>query len=240
MCTVSWRRSPGRCDLWFNRDELNTRAAEFPPHEAESSGVRYLAPRDGARGGSWIMVNEFGLTACLLNDYSTPHVPAPDAYSRGFVVLACAASRHPTAVVAAVETLPLERISPFHLLTLSPVDGPLLLHWDGRRFCVICGRDLLPPLSSSSHAPGEVIAERIARFPLLVHHHTDAEYDAFHRQHDPARGAHSVLMLRPDARTRSITRVQVRTDRCLLTYEAVSWHEPAPPPLRMELLRHAG
>ncbi len=76
MCTVSWRAARDGYDLFFNRDELHTRAPELPPALSERDGVRFLAPRDGDHGGTWLAVNEHGLTVCLLNDYANPWRPA--------------------------------------------------------------------------------------------------------------------------------------------------------------------
>jgi hypothetical protein len=259
MCTVSWRREPGGYELWFNRDELNTRAPESPPMLQESEGVAFLAPRDGARGGTWLLVNEHGLTVCLLNDYASPWraiegrdasprrprtvrrtVPTVEPFgpvSRGGVVMACAAATDLRGVTACVRAQPLARLAAFHLLALAPDDGPLLLHWDGARLRERSGAAVRAPLSSSSFATAEVIAARLARFPAF------ADPGDYHRQHDPRAGAYSVLMRRPDAATRSLCRVRVDRDRVRLDYEAVAWGDDGQdfsPVVRHELLAGGG
>ena len=39
------------------------------PRIGDVRGVSFVAPIDGDHGGSWIGVNQFGLTLCLLNRY---------------------------------------------------------------------------------------------------------------------------------------------------------------------------
>jgi len=61
MCTVSGSVAREGYDLWFNRDELNTRAPEQAPAVASCDGVAFLGPRDGDHGGTWMVASELGL-----------------------------------------------------------------------------------------------------------------------------------------------------------------------------------
>src|SRR5687768_12141538 len=69
MCTVSWSHQDDGYHLLCNRDERHTRKPARPPRVHERSDVRFIAPIDGDHGGSWIGVNQFGLSLCLLNRY---------------------------------------------------------------------------------------------------------------------------------------------------------------------------
>jgi hypothetical protein len=248
MCTVSWRRERGGYDLFFNRDELHTRAPESPPERGERNGVAFLAPRDGARGGTWLLVNERGVTVCLLNDYASarqivvaasasestvPPLAGARGYalSRGEIVLACAGATSPDDAIASVRAQPLARIAPFHLLVLAPDAEPRLLHWNGQALNERVGGEVSPPFSSSSFATAEVIAARVRRFAAYAREPaapTPDELNAYHRQHDARAGAHSVLMRRTDAATRSICHVQVNAARVRLDYTAVAWSAGGP------------
>ncbi len=228
MCTVSWTGERGGYDLFFNRDELNTRAPETPPASAWQDGVNFVAPRDGDHGGTWLLANEFGLTICLLNDYGCPWRPstAVARFSRGHVVLACAAATDHASVLAAVNRQALSRTAAFHLVVMSSAEGPLVLHWDGAALAHRARAECVPPLSSSSFETGAVIARRIARFGDMVGSPREPAVDelaAYHRQHERGSGAYSVLMRRPDAATRSITHVSVRGGSVALRYEPVRW-----------------
>lgn len=276
MCTVSWRRERDGYDLFFNRDELHTRAPESPPERGERDGIAFLAPRDGARGGTWLLANERGVTVCLLNDYANAGRPAGvhvsgvgpalrsrpgwqgdspaaaqaasaqrprDALSRGEIVLACAAAARVAEVPALVRAQPLARVAAFHLVAIAPGAEPLVLHWSGAALAVRVGGAVSPPLSSSSFATAEVVAARVRRFSAYAREPaapTADELAAYHGQHDLRAGAHSVLMRRPDAATRSVCRVGVAGDRVRLDYEAVRWDGAGPlrgDPMRLTLPR---
>ena len=71
MCTVTWILDGDSYSLYFNRDELRTRQPALPPQRHQERGVRFLSPTDGDAGGTWIAVNEYGLSLGLLNDYSS-------------------------------------------------------------------------------------------------------------------------------------------------------------------------
>src|SRR5689334_22002529 len=92
MCTVSWLKVSGGYELFCNRDERRTRKPAAPPVIREARGVRFIAPIDGDHGGSWIGVNEAGVSLCLLNRYedasSSPDgVKSEDDYrSRGLLL----------------------------------------------------------------------------------------------------------------------------------------------------------
>jgi len=78
-------------------------------------------------------------------------------------------------------------------------------------------------LTSSSYAPAEVAAARLATYLRLVRdpaRPSVGDLAAFHRQHDPVAGAHSIAMSRPDAATRSTIHVSVDRNRVVLAYRS--------------------
>jgi len=92
MCTVSWLRDEHGYDLFFNRDERRTRAGADPPGVERVGSTRIIAPRDGEAGGSWVAVNDRGLSVALLNGYrtgDTAEAPPPGGEwtSRGHLVM---------------------------------------------------------------------------------------------------------------------------------------------------------
>ncbi|HEY0946606.1 MAG TPA: NRDE family protein [Opitutaceae bacterium] len=226
MCTLTWWPASTGYDLFFNRDELDTRAPEAPPREERAGGVRFLAPRDGEHGGTWLTVNEHGLTIALLNDYAARwRAPEPHA-SRGALVLAAATADSLEAVGDLVAAGDLAHTGAFHLFAIDATASPLLAHWNGVRLHVVRGAAVPGFLSSSSFRTAEVIAYRQARYGSLAQAAARpplTEVLAFHRRHDPSAGAYSVCMRRPDAATRSISHVQLREDHIELTYQPRSW-----------------
>lgn len=87
MCTITWLQREDGYEVFCNRDELKTRRPALPPRFAECAGVRYLAPIDVDGGGSWLGVNELGLSLCLINHYPTQPRNIPSLRGAGGVSL---------------------------------------------------------------------------------------------------------------------------------------------------------
>jgi len=225
MRTVTSRQTRESYNLIFKRDEIRTRATEHAPTLNAREGVHFIMPRDGQAGGTWLAANDHGVTVCLLNDYANPWRPAAAGArcSRGHIVAAAAVARTLDDVLRQVEAHPLPTIAPFQLLALQPGESPLRLHWTGTAL-VRSRREVSPPvLTSSSFATAAVIAARLATYERLVRvpaFPTVDELAYFHRHYDPAAGACSVAMSRPDASTRSTIRVSVDSVHVTLTYES--------------------
>lgn len=238
MCTLSILRISGEAggyDLWFNRDERLVRAAETPPvRHVSARGTRFVAPGDGERGGTWLMLNERGLTVCVLNDYEAGGAAAAGATSRGRLPLVCADDGDAAGAVAAArawtEAIPASGavgggIGAYWLVATDEAGEVRALGWDGR---VWRERGAVEFISSSSHRSAEVRRFREAAHASLAAGGRTAERLArLHWAHDVAAGAESVRMRRPDACTRSVCVVRVRrgAERGLV-YTAVDWEEP--------------
>ncbi len=235
MCTVSWRRDGGEAGsgyrLWFNRDERHTRGAEGTPQQGTAaSGVSYLCPLDGERGGTWLAVNDCGLSVALLNDYTTPGASDVrpvmiERPSRGTLVRNLAGSCSLADLRRALGDATVVGLPPFHLAGLAPGRGAASVagwHWDGRTLHELAGEALVPPWSSSSFRPAEVIADRRARYAAWINL-TDAEAWRYHESHDAGNGAFSVNMSRSDAATRSICGVTVSAHEVALEYRPQAW-----------------
>lgn len=219
MCTVTWRAASGGYDLFFNRDELRTRAPARPPSEALAEGVRYLAPTDTEAGGSWLAVNELGTTVGLLNAHPraapTPH----RLLSRGLLVRKLADLSAVDALGARLTELDLERLRPFTIFAVSPGAPGLALDWDGRG---LVSRRLESPflLSSSSIDSDGADAARHRLLERLLGDHSSptAAHLEFHGSHLPDRGPLAPCMHREDARTVSFTRVEVAEGAIRIAY----------------------
>jgi len=222
---VSWARTREGYGLLFNRDELKNREAALEPEEHVSNGIRYLAPIDGRHGGTWILVNEFGLTLCLLNHYPLSYVEeAREHPSRGNLVVGCAGSSGAKEAAQSLERFSLDEYPPFHLIAVSRTEEHLLT-WDGGRLAHRKTGEWSPPLTSSSFETEGVVSYRMDAYRRLVGPQ-DPEIETlegFHRQHEPSKAAYSVLMFRPDACTHSLTRIDVTAAKAMLHYEPQAW-----------------
>ncbi|HTJ77483.1 MAG TPA: NRDE family protein [Rariglobus sp.] len=231
MCTLTWKAlHEGGYDLFFNRDELNTRGAEQSPCLESIAGISFAAPRDTDRGGTWLVTNAHGLTVALLNDYACRWRPAESiAVSRGALVMSCATASSPEAALAMIDNIFVERVGPFKLVVLGANGQGIRLHWDGQALTEEKGETLSFETSSSFNT-AVVCEARRRQFEILLagrQHAGSDELTAFHWRHDADNGAASVLMRRPDARTRSVTRVSVREAMVEMHYEPVD-HDGCP------------
>ena len=213
MCTVSWLRHDA-CgyELFCNRDERLTRKAASSPAVCVRSGVRYVAPVDGDFGGSWVGVNEFGLTLCLLNNYDErPAAPAPDQRSRGLLLTALMDCRSVAQVRARLsEASDLSHYRPFTMLVLAPGVPAFAARWADSRLTFEDNPAM--PLTSSSFDGGRVCEARKNLFRRMGAAGVGVSVEMlrlFHRSHEPARGPFSVCMHREDAATVSFSRVRV-------------------------------
>ena len=229
MCTVSWTGTPAGYLLFFNRDERRERAAALPPrHERGADGTRFLAPVDAEAGGTWLGVNEHGLTLGLLNHYAadasraaTPAREAAPPTSRGLLMRQLLVASELRALEQALAVaLEQRRYRPFTLLAFAPSHGaaPRAFTWDGAGLHAKPAPT--PPISSSSVETAGVLASRAAHFRQLGPHPEAPALEAYHRSHQPERGAFSVCMHRPDARTVSLSRIDVDAERVAIRYGA--------------------
>jgi len=221
MCTVSWINQEDGYHLLCNRDELHTRKPALPPSVHERSDVRFIAPIDGDYGGSWIGVNQFGLSLCLLNRYQDGEQSATGSKkSRGLLLAGLMDSPSRAEVHTSMLETDLSRFQPFTLVALEPQKKALLIHWTGRE----CVRDLdgegAMPLSSSSYDPMGAGESRQQCFERLVSGSgkTPERLFGFHASHEPVRGPYSTCMHRDDARTVRFSWIRVGAGRIEFCY----------------------
>ena len=221
MCTLTWRREPSGYEVLFNRDERHTRLPATPPALNNCEGVRYLAPRDGDSGGSWIMANERGLTCALLNYYDaqTPkaHTPPEGWISRGHLVLSLANCTDVSAVGQRLESTALGSYRPFRIAAFDLSCGDRHWRWNGATLTHAPLHDRDRPISTSSFRSAEVYARRQEAFRRLGSSPNSKQLAAYHQSVDPMDGAFSVRMRRDDAQTVSFSRVLV--DRAAVRFD---------------------
>ncbi len=228
MCTVSWMAQDGGYRLYCNRDEKRTRRLALPPAVRERRGVRFIAPLDGDCGGTWIGVNQFGLSLCLLNRYQYEAVQSVEAatyMSRGLLPVELIDCRTRSQTQCRLERINLLRFRPFTLLILEPEQPSLLAHWTGRERLIETAGESAMPLISSSHDLNGVSLTRRRHFNSLLMESGKIDgrlLDEFHSSHFPAASAYSTCMHRDDARTVSFSKIIVSRDGIEFFYHADS------------------
>lgn len=216
MCTVSVIAEGCGYRLVCNRDEQRTRGSATPPSHDVVAGVRVLMPRDPDKGGTWIGVNDRGVSAVLLNR-TGPGVPTrrEGSPSRGVLVPAALRGLTVEAGLSAARLLLASRAFPGFRLLLVGADRVAAagVSWAVLREDGEAVRGVVPSamvLSSSGLGDARVEEPRRGLFvEMVVKEPTAGAQDAFHAHRWEGRGAESVEMAREDARTVSVTTVEV-------------------------------
>ena len=223
MCTVSWLRQTDGYLLLCNRDERHTRKAALGPRHGERNGVGWLAPVDGDHGGSWIGVNQFGLTLCLLNRYGDDFTEQDRHFtSRGLLLLElldCAQSRE---VSERISVRDLKFFQPFTMVAVAVGEPAMLIEWTGATCVVEADAENNMPITSSSIKGLDVVGERKSRFHNMLSYAKPVDANLlyqFHRSHLPVRGPSSVCMHREDAGSVSLSAVSVNPASIEFSYE---------------------
>lgn len=157
MCTVSWLLANDGYQVFFNRDEQKGRAIAHSPKYFYDGGVKYLMPVDPVGGGSWIAMNQSGLSVCLLNYYQSK--PAgKELISRGLLIKSLASFTCVAKIRYELNSLPLERYAAFTLLVFpshltARAGAVYAVRWDGETLTQLSAES---PMVSSSVALEEV------------------------------------------------------------------------------------
>src|SRR5258708_6779477 len=119
MCTVTFMpRRAGYC-LAMNRDEKRTRQQGLSPSQRNIAGHNGIYPSE-PDGGTWIALNEQGVSLALINWYSVVDRAKTDSLSRGKVIPSVVNSSEWKCMQAGLNELLLERINPFRLICVFP------------------------------------------------------------------------------------------------------------------------
>ncbi len=225
---MTWRSgSYGSYEVYFNRDERKTRPPADPPREQALNGVRFLAPTDTAAGGTWLLVNERGLTLAMLNYYERETSGGPDAgtRSRGALLLDLADADSLEAIEDRLRKMDPRPYRAFSLVGVAPSaeNGFETARWqyDGEELKPM-ERNPTMPVCSSSFETTAVIESRRSAFTGLTE---NAPFSAaiqrkyHHFSGEGSSTAYTVLMNRPDAQTWSISHLRIEPGRADFVYE---------------------
>lgn len=217
MCTLSWLDRTDGYQLFCNRDERHARLPASAPAVRRRGQTRYIAPLDGNCAGTWLAVNEFGLSLCLLNGPEAPpqqraHDATDCASSRGHLVLDLIEASSARLAAQRLESMTLARFRPFLLAVLDPAGPALRASWCDSRLQLSHG--VLPnPLISSSFDTDEVRSNRTRVFQRLQRAERWKDpvqlHRAFHESHEPVAGPLSTCMHRDEAGTVSFSWIEV-------------------------------
>jgi hypothetical protein len=214
MCTVTIL--PLKCGLRMaaNRDESPLRPAALPPRVVTVGKRQAIMPLDPQSGGTWIAATDAGLTFTLLNAYPSPHDrnAPPPRVSRGGIIPALCEAETLDEAFERTQTLNAADYAGFRLVLADHARCANVYCTGGS--CKWTAPSLVAvPLLFTSSGLGDGVVDAPRR-ELFNEYFVDANdlhlnQNAFHRHAWPDRRHVSVCMWRPEARTVSLTIVEL-------------------------------
>lgn len=218
MCTLTWvhaaqtKRSTDSSQetslnrgyqIHFNRDESRKRSKALPPQRLKTDNVDFLAPIDQQAHGTWIFVNNWGFSACLLNNYIDIK-GFNGSRSRGLLVKDLSHAKNIEEALQLIDKAGIENYSPFDIY-LFDLEKVYTISWNGEKR--VDNTNPEPFKSSSGFDPETVITSR--KNYSRLNKQTGESLRDFHRSHLPDKSMLSVCMHRDDACTQSYTEISV-------------------------------
>jgi len=192
------------------RDEQRSRRDGLAPAwRTLDSGRRAIWPTDADAGGTWVAARDDGVVLALLNRNIPPNGRPPGTRSRGAVIPDLIDLDSPGAMLGELARTDLVGVSPFRLLAIDAGGSGAVVTWDGLELSAATPSHAPLCLASSGLGDG-LVQVRLPLFDEVVGADpTPERQDAFHRHRWDDRPEVSVLMSRRDARTVSITTIEV-------------------------------
>lgn len=221
MCTVTLIARRYGYALGMNRDEQLTRPAGLPPARRSCDSRTALYPSEPT-GGTWIGVNDAGITFALINWYAvTAHV-RDNPLSRGQIPIATFATTSPAQAEAALSALPLRRVNPFRLIGVFP-GSSAVVEWKWNLHQLTRRKHPWRAATWISSGYDEPGAQRtrgtVFRAALRQRSAGTADWlRRLHRSHRPETGPYCHCMHRADAATVSYTEILVTPTTATLSY----------------------
>lgn len=223
MCTVTFIARRHGYLLGMNRDEKLTRPTANPPTRQSAGRRQALFPTEPG-GGTWIGVNDAGVTFALINWYAVEKQVAGTTTSRGDVVRQILATATTAEANELLGCRPLGTTNAFRIVGVFPEPGTIL-EWRWNLSELSCHRhDWIAGtwISSGYDEPGAQ-RTRGAAFQRALSASTEGSREwlrRLHRSHGEECGPYSHCMHRPDAATVSYTEVEVTSTKATVAYHA--------------------
>jgi Transport and Golgi organisation 2 len=220
VCTVSFIAKKRGYLLGMNRDEKRSRPKGLPPSEKTIDDRRVICPSEPG-GGTWISLNDSGVTLALINWYSVPLRVPNNPISRGEIIPFTTAES-PEVVDIAFSYLPLPRTNAFRLIGIFPQSKQVLeWRWDLSRLVRKAHHWRSQQwISSGFDEPTaqNIRSQTFTEFLTQASAGTSSWLRRLHASHTPERGPFSTCMHRPDAVTVSYTEISVTTREASVRY----------------------
>ena len=223
MCTVSFIARQRGYLLAMNRDEKLSRVAGLPPKKISVGGRQVVLPYEPG-GGTWIALNDAGVTFALINWYSVQAQSGENSVSRGVLVNSASAQTSSSSAAEILAKLPLDKINPFRLIGIFPATKAVV-EWRWNLKLLVRKEHPWRAQQFISSGFDEPMAQRVRNETLCRAQRQKSAgtldwLRRLHRSHAPTRGAFSTCMHRDDAATVSYTEIAVSLRAATLRYHA--------------------
>jgi len=214
MCTLTWLTHSNGYEVFFNRDEQRTRPRSEPPkYDPETNSIMPIDPQGK---GTWIAVNNSGLTLCILNNYQAkPKSLKRNHLSRGLIIPHLIKHQQYTQLLSDFLNIDFDNYMPFWLCIFpgnltKHTESPYAYQWNGES---LTEEKTYQPFTSSAVMLEEVKKERSMCFERYIKNDSNRKkHFAYHSSHDPEKGQGSVCMHRDDACTQSFSHISVNKE----------------------------
>jgi len=216
---MTWFVKDNGYELFFNRDESVSRSRAQKPSVQYIEDVRYISPTDVDAGGTWIAVNQFGVSVCLLNHYQYEQIATYKKWvSRGEIVRSFANTNNLVSAELKFKDLSLDDYRAFRMFIIDRFGNNFLCIWDGHSSRI--EMSVSTPKSSSSVDAKHVKTARkkLFRDVGLQDSYNTSKFLEFHAGHTPNKSQESVCMHRTDANTVSLSHIVVDGDTINFSY----------------------
>lgn len=250
MCTLSIiETSGGGYRVVHSRDEQRSRGRAYPPTTRTlESGLTIEHPTDVDAGGTWVVAAENGTCAGVLNYQTNGAVNPYPRQSRGLIPLHLIQNGSPASMLQALRNMDLTAYACFTAFGVECTnDGPrvMIAQWNAEELIIVGdGTESFKPVVVASSGLGdEIVQGRVPLFQQTVaQDQTIEQQDAFHMHQWDDQPQASVLMSRENARTVSITTIEVQNgesgpSKPIMIYQELPENDPACDPVGAGMLQ---
>jgi hypothetical protein len=220
MCTVTFMARENGYALGMNRDEKLSRVQALPPSKHLFKGRAAIFPSEPS-GGTWIGVNDAGVTFALINWYSVTSRVSYRIVSRGKVTRSLLAFDEILTAEEHLSIFPLKRTNPFRIIGVFPRDKAVVeWRWDLSTLQrVVHDWKTNIWISSGFDEPGAQTKRRQAFANAIQTGDDTLQWlRTLHASHAPACGPYSICMHRGDAASVSYSEIEVSNVAAQLIY----------------------
>jgi len=210
MCSLSWFQTSQSIVICFNRDEQRKRSIAKLPQVYSNNDCKVLMPLDRDAAGTWLIVNEQAICICLLNLYENELkeervvVELGEKRSRGLLVRELSDVNDFESFNQRLINKDLMLYLPFRLVFISLLEKYQFV-WDGKK---LERQELSSFTSSTSYLSSKVLQKRQEHFAEIAEM-TKESLINLHSKHSKGGDEYSICMHRDDAKTVSMSLIEI-------------------------------